>query len=753
MSSEAELSDLDRLALKNGPLPPAEADRFKKLSQLQGQLADSLIARFQDNLKAFSKFIPDIAEKFAHYRPSQPLEFFCTENGIPNLMFPSRGGDILYKTDDPLALCRAQLEQALERQRYTGTGYAEEYDPFGQIHFRYLAQAVRTVKAAEQGEGLYSAKDLGSCPNAVIVGIGLGYPLALLCERVEVANLVIIEPDCDLFFAALHAFDWAPFLEYLKENGYGINFLIGQTPRQLTEDLSAFYEHHGRFLTSQCLCLVHYASSEIQGLVQTLLKDYYRIHSAMGFFDDHLFGISHGLYACMHGHSFLRSDVELPEKIRRKVPLFIVGNGPSLDEDIPFLRRSQDKAVIIACGTALDTLYHAGIRPDFYAATERTPGISETIDAIPDQDFKDRLILIAGDVIHPRTQDRFRHTAIFGKPDEPFFWMLAAGTRDGRHVRTVNVMNPIVGNLGVSAGLSLGFERVFLFGLDNGKPLADTGGRMHSKYSALYGSAGVSDKGGNYRADGTDLPGNFGSSVQSNYIFRLANRHMELVITLYESRNKALKVTNCSGGAAMEGAKPRHSSELKEEFSKLPDAPKAEIAKYVCERMSLDFALTHEQAKALCLAPEFLRLCDSLLGNFKARPKTRTALVQLMMKQSETIASMIADPLTRGLGFVLEGSLQSLFMMALNALYHIRDESRAAAAANEVLALACDLIEDAQKLYPNLPDYVLGEHYKFLNGKVGFDHEDSKAPDVHPRPRLIIKPFDDPQKVFVKRFE
>ena len=425
MDKSSQLSDLDRIALRQGPLTAEEAGRFKRLSELQGRMSSMLLSRFRQSIEAFRNFIPDIADNFEHYVPRRTLEFFCTENGIPNLMFPDSGSDILYKADDPLELCRRQLDDVLSRQHYVGTGYSLEYDQFGQIHHRYLNRAVSQVKAGMEGEGLCTALDLKSCPNCVVVGIGLGYPLALLCERMEIANLVLIEPDPDLFFASLHAFDWASLLSYMRENHYGINFLIGQTPAQLSEDLPAFYQRHGRFLTGQCLCYVHYASAEIQSLVQTLLKDYYRIHSAMGFFDDHLFGVSHACWAVTHGRRFLRGDAE-PEEWFRRIPLFVVGNGPSLDRDIPFLRRNQDKALVMACGTALDTLYHAGIRPDFYACTERTPQIAETIDAIPDKAFLRRITLIAGDVVHPRTQERFARSAIFGKPDEPFFWMARA---------------------------------------------------------------------------------------------------------------------------------------------------------------------------------------------------------------------------------------------------------------------------------------------------------------------------------------
>ncbi len=751
MDNAEKLSDLDRIALKSGQLTADEALRFKRLSELQGRMSSMLIDRFRANIEAFGKFIPSIAESFEHYRPAQALEFFCTENGIPNLMFPDDGNRILYKSDDPMDLCKKQVEDVLSRQTYVGTGYSREYDQFGQIHHRYLGRAVDQVKAAMDGEGLCTALELKSCPNCVVVGIGLGYPVALLCERMEIANLVLIEPDADLFFASLHAFDWASLLSYMRENHYGINFLIGQTPMQLSEDLPAFYQRHGRFLTGQCLCFVHYASEEIKSLVQTLLKDYYRIHSAMGFFDDHLFGISHACWAISHQRRFLRGDAE-PEEWFRRIPLFVVGNGPSLDRDIPFLRKNQDKALILACGTALDTLYHAGIRPDFYACTERTPQIAETIDAIPDKVFLRRITLIAGDVVHPRTQERFARSAIFGKPDEPFFWMARAAFGRARLVRAINVMNPIVGNLGVSAAMSLGAHRVCLFGLDNGRPIDAS--RMHSKYSAIYSKSGVSDKGGNYDlASGIKLPGNFGGEVSSNYIFRLANRHMELVMELQHSLDPILRITNSSDGARMDGASPVDSACLQGEFSALPEVDKDAALSYLQDCLCIELSVPEDELEKACLKDEFNCVCKKLAGMIEgAHPASRTLYVQHLESLSEEIAKLNADPLTRGLGYVLDGTSQSLFMMALNALYHMHDEKKAMALADKVLEDYRWLLEDAMRLYAFLPDYVMGDHLMHLGGKLGFDHPGFPAPSA-PRQRKLMDPkFADPQMRFIRRY-
>ena len=68
-------------------------------------------------------------------------------------------------------------------------------------------------------------------------------------------------------------------------------------------------------------------------------------------------------------------------------------------------------------------------------------------------------------------------------------------------------MNPLVGNMGVSGALFLGFKNIYMFGLDNGKKIDSSA--MHSKYTTLYNEHGCSDQGGSYTTK-QQGKGNFG---------------------------------------------------------------------------------------------------------------------------------------------------------------------------------------------------------------------------------------------------
>lgn len=741
------------MAEKNPPQNSPEQSNLEELALLQQNLAEDLKLRFEENLKAFKTFMPDVVQSFATYIPKKSLQFFCTENGVPNLEFPDDDHRIFYNCNDPWAYTESSVNNALASDPLPGVVFDKQADPYGQIHFRYLSEtktAIRKLFSNQEAKN-FTPKIVGGIANCVVLGLGLGYPLGVLYSKVEIANLIAIEPDPDLFYASLHAFDWASLLTFIKENDLGFKLIVGQSTENLYNVLELFYMRHGTFLSSQGWAYVGYVSNDILEYKKILEHDFNLLYRTLGFFDDHLFATSHAIQSIMLKKHFAQRSAKVPEEFSNW-PVFIVGNGPSLDNDIPFLRKNQDQAIIIACGTALDTLYHAGIKPDFYAATERTPEISETIDAIPDQDFKDSLCLIAGDVIHPKTSSRFKHTCIFGKPDDAFFWFFNGHTPENQHLKEIDIMNPLVGNLGVASIFAFGFKEAYLFGLDNGRKIS-FGDAMHSKYSTVYHEAGISDHGGNYTLDNSNkLPANFEGYVESGYLFALSKRYMEKVIEapLY-GRIPGQHIYNCSDGAAIKGTIPLHSYQI--DFSHKPKLDKQRFMNYVEKEFTFVPNIDSSTIEQLLEKKEFDNIIERIEKVLSICPGSRTSFTKCLMSISEIVYTVSQNRYLSGLSWFLRGTTQTIFIQVLFMLYHVTDEAEGIEKAWAMLTSYKNFIKDAQKLYKFMPDYILGEHYHFCDGKIGWDHEESLAPTAPAYPRLYKKKYEDPLKKFIKRYE
>lgn len=741
-------TNLDELSQQMEVMDELSKSNVAQLIDLQQQMGDMLIARFNNNMEAFKKLLPSIYEQFKDYRPSEPIEFMCTSNGIPNLYFPDRN-EFFYKVFDPVELCNKQVDLVLETCPFRQLNYGVDRERLGQIHHRYLNDIILYQK--QTVPDVASPLLSNSSPICIMVGCGLGYQIGRLYERLDVGNLVLIEPNLDLFFASLHAFDWANLLNYISENNRGIYLMVGQTSKEVFEDLNQYYSRHGRMLACFMWSMVHYRSKEINEIADRIIEDYERTYATLGFYDDHLFGISHGMYHVTHGVHFAKNDVPIPEEFVN-VPLCIVANGPSLSHDLPLLRKIQDKVIIIACGTAIETLYNAGIKPFFYGATERLRVVSEHLSLIPDKDFIRDCILVAGDVVHPAVIDFFDKTCVFGKADETFYWLAGAKIYEKmRKVAPISLMNPLVGNLGVAAATQFCFNNNYFFGLDNGTKREDK--QTHPDENLFYKHTHkVQDIAMN--ALTYELDGNFGGKVQSTYLYRLSARYIEVIMRLGESRN--IKYFNCSDGALLKGAEPTHFEDIVGEWEKLPDVDFDKLRKWFMEEKTFDLQVTEEEAKRL-VDPETVNMViDKLVSLLQRpeRPKTRLEYVFLLQTVCEVI-DQVRNTRDYYIADLLDGSLYGYFAMLMRPLYLIEDEQEAIEVTEECMKYVFYFLDDCKKLYEFLPYYYAEDHHKFLNGKVGFDHPDSKAPDLNPREPYVTEEDRKkyPNRKFVKRYE
>ncbi|MCR5083870.1 MAG: hypothetical protein K6A65_00005, partial [Succinivibrionaceae bacterium] len=395
-----------------------------------------------------------------------------------------------------------------------------------------------------------------------------------------------------------------------------------------------------------------------------------------------------------------------------------------------------------------DTLYHAGIQADFYAATERTPDIADTLDLIPDQEYLSNILLIAGDVVHPRTAAHFRHTMLFAKLDEPFGAMLPTRLPKEQMPRGITLMNPLVGNLGLAAALYLRFRHIYLFGIDNGT-MGDSG-QFHSRYSSLYdaGKWGAAS-GTNSSNLNQEVPGNFGGVALSGGLMRTSAHNMEMVIDLFRNKEgHEFEVQNCSNGVLIKGTTPRHSEDL--DFSSLPRVDHTAFREMIAGSMLTRLGLGRPELLDFIKVKDCKKVTGQLRLQWKKRPRTRLAFLRLMQDCAEYF-DRINNSRQRFASYMIEGSIHTFFILALKGLYQDGNEQLCLRSANAVIDRMCDFLRDADRLLDFLPDYVIGEHQRLAKGLIGCSHEGSPAPRMPAIPTFQTRQgWQDPMQKFTK---
>lgn len=273
--------------------------------------------RFDENIKAFEKYLPDIGHELKKYSLKDKMHFCFGKNGIPNLVFENK--ELFFKCDDPVFFCRQQVD-FLIKGRPSSRKYSIGICCKGKFQDKFLSQAINKVGFEKIDYPSINERNFVS--SAIIFGIGLGYQISELLKSVEVYNLALIEPNKDIFYASLYCFDWNNLLTYYSENKLGLKIILGDD--NVSTKVYDYMVLHGKFLASNTLYYVHYKNKQIERIRDEVLKKLNYLTSALGFVDDIFYGISHACWSILNRKSFVNRS-----KLRNEykdLPVFVVGD-------------------------------------------------------------------------------------------------------------------------------------------------------------------------------------------------------------------------------------------------------------------------------------------------------------------------------------------------------------------------------------------------------------------------------------------
>ncbi len=158
-------------------------------------------------------------------------------------------------------------------------------------------------------------------------------------------------------------------LTYLHQENLGLHILLGQDEETIVKDFASAIHSRGSFLIANAFIMWGYQNERIRKLIEKVQQEYYLLVMGWGFFDDNLIALSHTINNIERAVPFLKKGGKVPAGYSR-TPVFIIANGPSLDDAIAVIEKNKDKALIISCGSAISALHKVGIKPDIHVETE-----------------------------------------------------------------------------------------------------------------------------------------------------------------------------------------------------------------------------------------------------------------------------------------------------------------------------------------------------------------------------------------------
>jgi hypothetical protein len=273
----------------------------------------------EKNLSTLQKYFPNLYEKFKNYTLSDSYKLTCNSNGEPNILYPD--GHLFY-TSTPFSDCKNQVED------YVNNFYnmtiiskdAQEHNPLNQIHYNYknkLYSRVADLRKRLTAQNIYKKqkKDqlLESVPVMFMFGVGLGFHLGYLYERITPVNLYVIEPCSDFFFLSLCVFDYSNLIDYVKTQNLGLKFFIAEDQSKMLMDISNYSAKYAMNFAATAF-YYHYPSDKMKELWNTLERDIPSVILSSGFFDDTLTGMYQSRENIVNLTPFLKQQKTLPHQ-------------------------------------------------------------------------------------------------------------------------------------------------------------------------------------------------------------------------------------------------------------------------------------------------------------------------------------------------------------------------------------------------------------------------------------------------------
>nr|WP_275442772.1 6-hydroxymethylpterin diphosphokinase MptE-like protein [Pseudoalteromonas sp. OOF1S-7] len=539
---------------------------------------------------------------------------------------------------DPLASCQAQVNLFLQHPQHLSA------------HFKTIPETQNAHQCAINQMNTL-ASELGWRPNSkpqrgtlIVLGSGAGYHISELLQQINYSDVILIEPHAKQWaMTCLHT-DLVALQKQCEQRNGSFTLLNCNEFTHFERALKQLVQQHGTQLVADISVFRHYAHPLFDQILSEFKAWRNSALSMWGYVEDELMGLRHTLINSQKHSIADHSDALIAIG---EVPVVVVGNGPSLDRDIEYLKSVRNRVLIASCGTALNALLHNNIVPDLQIEMERTPATFYLKQAQLTDPRLNKVVLIGLNTLYPPFVEQFPHRLLFAKGHDLGAHVVASH-KSG--LKPLFHCNPTVTNMASAALCRLGFHHLILIGCDYGY---ETPQQHHSRHSGYFNpdSALSSAK---FAAE-LSVPGNFCDSVYTSRIYNESRLAQEALIRTQPQ----LRVDNASHGAFIQGT----------QSIALRDIPLARQDMDTIRSILQACAVAHtpHQVDATALLETAIRLLKQLQADLKAArtcyevQNALTAVLRQLNSQPELALSHI----------VLSGSVKYLNCQIASHINHL----------------------------------------------------------------------------------
>ena len=493
-----------------------------KFETKQKKVKERIIQRFKKNLKFFKKNLPEFYDDILGYSDKKKVILRVFDNDY----------DLIFNKSSIYPKGARNYKILYERIENVIDIFNDIKSIPWEIHKKVVINPLLKWQKYLKKENL----DKNVFGIFCLFGLGLGLYLEDFIKNNEIKELVIFEDEYPIFIASLYTIDWEKIYKLQRRKG-NLKLVIKKID---TEDAYGLFTDLLHLIFEKNLYLayvtgigIHYKHPTFFEKIKEILDKVFSYVRGLGFYDDEKIALENALGLFERKYKYLK----IREARKKDTLVAFVGSGPSLKDNIEKIKKIQDKAIIVSCGTSLKSLYAYNIKPDIWLNMERTPSVEDIVKDLPNEYLSD-ILCFTTDNTYPKVTDYFKKENVFLYP------------RGGSV--PAYILNPICGLVAVSPTVinaafnlfyKLGFRNFALFGVDLGTKDTDIFHDENTIYSKEEDKEKIKNP--------IKIEGNFGGYVYTNGILMWTKIMLERFIEIYK-----VKVFNFSDGARIKGALP-----------------------------------------------------------------------------------------------------------------------------------------------------------------------------------------------------
>ncbi|GIQ62827.1 hypothetical protein PACILC2_13950 [Paenibacillus cisolokensis] len=238
-----------------------------------------------------------------------------------------------------------------------------------------------------------NAEQIGQSKHILVYGFGLGYHIERVIEQYPDRTVHIMEPDIEVFLAAIEARDLTHIFNYPNIGIFGLGN-DALTNVQFAQSVKTY------IVDSFCSLFVpaylRLYADEVSGFTKVfremVLSERTNYATQILFKREWPENIVKNLPKTFEGRHLRNLQGYF-----RDMPALIVGSGPSLDQDLERIRQLQDHVPIFAAGSSIQGLLDKGIKPHMIVSID---GSEKNYEVFQDLDVSDIPFVYASYIKH-----------------------------------------------------------------------------------------------------------------------------------------------------------------------------------------------------------------------------------------------------------------------------------------------------------------------------------------------------------------